>query len=341
MDQRKKDHLDLTKNAQAHFAFAHDARFNYEPLWGSHQIAKDHYQRPFSFLGKTLRAPLWISSMTGGTGRALEINQRLARVAHEFGLGMGLGSCRPILDSQKSWEQFNLRPILGDDLPFYANLGICQIEKLVEQKRLDQVFNMVEKLSADGLIVHLNPLQEWAQKEGDFLKNPPLETIEKLLSVSPIPIMVKEVGQGMGPKTLHALWQMPIAGVELAAFGGTNFTWLETLRHSEQIQEHHAKNVAQSLAQVGHTLAEMVMMINQLQSQMSPTMKAKEVIISGGVKNFLDGHYWRKKLSSPSIYGQAFSFIKVAEKSYEELQQFVHHELQGLAMAEAFLSVKI
>jgi isopentenyl-diphosphate Delta-isomerase len=109
---------------------------------------------------------MWVSSMTGGTKMAHTINHNLARACKEFRIGMGLGSCRKLLDDDTYFEDFNLRPIMGDDLPLFANLGIAQVEILLAENKLDQIKRLVEKLQADGLIIHINPLQEWMQPEG-------------------------------------------------------------------------------------------------------------------------------------------------------------------------------
>ena len=183
-----------------------------------------------TFLGKELGAPMWVSSMTGGTFAARKINTNLARVCHDFRMGMGLGSCRSLLDSNASLPDFDMRDIIGDDLPLYANLGISQVEQLLENNQEDKIRVLVDKLRADGLIVHVNPLQEYFQPGGDRLKNAPIISIRRLLDVVSFPVIVKEVGQGMGPASLRELIRLPLAAIEFAAFGGTNFSKLEMLR---------------------------------------------------------------------------------------------------------------
>ena len=97
MENRKKDHIDLAFQSRT-MSGELDRRFNYEPLMARHP-SKDLPVLPM--LGKQMRAPIWVSSMTGGTELAGKINRNLARVCHEFGLGMGLGSCRPLLESDR------------------------------------------------------------------------------------------------------------------------------------------------------------------------------------------------------------------------------------------------
>ncbi len=99
--------------------------------------------------------------MTGGTEMARHINRNLAEACAEFGLGMGLGSCRPLLEGNERFEDFDLRPIIGADRPLYANLGVAQLEELFAAKEGQRIVDLVGSIQADGLIVHVNPLQEW------------------------------------------------------------------------------------------------------------------------------------------------------------------------------------
>ena len=167
MKNRKLDHIKLAENAQVDKKTM-DTRFNYEPMLNIHPDKTDSLET--TFLNKSLGAPLWISSMTGGSERSKLINHNLARAAKEFRLGIGLGSCRSLLQSDNFIEDFNIRKTLGDDLPLFANLGIVQVEELVTSKKLSLLNEVVSKLSADGLIIHVNPLQEWFQEEGDRIK---------------------------------------------------------------------------------------------------------------------------------------------------------------------------
>jgi len=273
--------------------------------------------------------------MTGGTKEALNINHNLAKACGEFGLGMGLGSCRVLLHSDDRLKDFNLRPIIGNDSPFYANLGVAQLEELIEKNCLHLASDMVEKLQADGLIIHVNPFQEWLQPEGDLFKRSPLSIIQDCLAFFNFPIIVKEVGQGMGPKSLEALMQLPLAAIDFAASGGTNFAMLELLRASENERKHYLP-----LAHQGHSAEEMVGFVNDHSKTFSDKIKCQEFIISGGVQNFLDGYYLTHKLNHKAVYGQASAFLKHARGSYDDLRNYVFAQLEGLAIANAYLTVR-
>jgi len=329
---RKKDHIKLAFQSQIAQASL-DNRFYYEPLLAAHP-KKDSLPM-FSFLGKTMKTPLWVSSMTGGTALANTINHNLARVCKEFGMGMGLGSCRQLLRSDEYLKDFDVRSKIGDDLPLFANLGIAQLEQLIETKETYLVNNLLDKLSADGLIIHVNPLQEWLQPEGDRFKHPPIDTIRRIMDVADYPIIVKEVGQGFGYESLKVLLQLPLAALDFAANGGTNFAKLELLRSDETMQ-----HIFEPVAHLGHSAEDMVNMTNNILVELGDQVKCKEIIISGGIKTFLDGYYLCQKLNTTAIYGQASGFLKNAMGSYEELYHYVDAQVQGLELAHAFLKVR-
>ncbi|MEO1257191.1 MAG: isopentenyl-diphosphate delta-isomerase [Bacteroidota bacterium] len=329
---RKKDHIELAFRSQVGNNEI-DQRFYYEPLLAAHPEPESLPN--FAFLGKNMRAPMWVSSMTGGTEWARTINHHLARACRDFGMGMGLGSCRSLLFSDDTLGDFAVRKFIGDDLPLYANLGIAQIEQLTNNNELYRISQLLDKLQADGLIIHVNPLQEQMQPEGDRFQQSSLETIETILEKMDISVIVKEVGQGMGYESLKALFQLPLDAVDFAASGGTNFALLELLRSDPKKMEWF-----QPLVHVGHSAEEMVLMTNQIKQELGDKMRCRQVIISGGVRNFLDGYYLTEKLNLPCVYGQASGFLKHARGSYRELYEYVEAQVQGLEIANAFLKIK-
>lgn len=328
---RKRDHIQLAFNSQVKPGEL-DQRFYYEPLQSPHP-QKGSWP-PFSFLGHSFKVPLWVSSMTGGTAMARIINKNLAQACGEFGMGMGLGSCRALLYSDEVLADFAVKPLMKGQ-PLFANLGIAQLEQLIERRELYRINVMLDKLDADGLIIHVNPFQEWLQPEGDRFQQAPLQTIETVLEYLKVPVIVKEVGQGMGPESLKALLQLPLAAIDFAAAGGTNFAKLELLRDSEAKQL-----IFGELAKVGHSAAEMVHFANQLILELGHKVQCPAVIVSGGVQNFLDGYYLIKKLHLTAIYGQASGFLKHAQGDYEHLRSYIAAQIEGLELAQAFLKVR-
>ena len=334
---RKEDHIELAFRSQVD-KMALDERFYYEPLLAAHPEPGSLPQVDFG--AKKMKAPLWVSSMTGGTEKAYTINQNLARACNEFGLGMGLGSCRPLLSGTERLKDFDIRPLAGEDVPLYANLGVAQIQELFAAGREQEMRQMCDLLRVDGLIVHVNPLQEAMQPEGDFFTESPLTTIKATLAALPgLPIIVKEVGQGMGPESLAQLLRLPLLAVDTAANGGTNFSKLELLRSDDARREAFSP-----IVNVGHSTSEMVGWVNDIladeNEEARPQVQCEHLIISGGLRTFLDGYYLTEKSKLPAIYGQASAFLKYARADYATLQSYVGAQIRGLELAKAYLRAK-
>jgi isopentenyl-diphosphate delta-isomerase len=189
------------------------------------------------------------------------------------------------------------------------------------------------KLRADGLIIHVNPLQEWFQPEGDRFTKPPIETIAKFLQVFKYAVIVKEVGQGMGYYSLKALLELPLLAVEFAAFGGTNFAKMELMRSFGATQEYFGP-----LAKVGHDAYQMTELVNLIVDE--GNVETSMIIISGGIKNFLDGYYLINRSKLPAIYGQASGFLKYATENYDSLRQYIEYQIKGLELAYAYLKIR-
>jgi len=330
MENRKKDHIALAFESQTSKETI-DKRFYYEPMLAAHP---NNMIPPFIFLGKTFRAPIWVSSMTGGTELSGKINRNLAKACNEFGFGMGLGSCRPILNDNTLFADFDMRDVIGDDLPLFANLGICQVEQLIEANQSEKLITLIKRLRADGLIVHVNPMQEWFQQEGDRIQHPPIETIRRLLDKVRFPIIVKEVGHGMGPLSLQELLKLPLAAIEFGAFGGTNFSQLELTRNANIDHK-----LFEPLTLIGMDAYQMLDFVNQIVKN-EKSLLCNQIIISGGIHSYLDGYYLIKKSSLPAIYGQASAYLKYAMDDYDKLHNYIEDQLKGLEMAYAYLRVK-
>lgn len=325
---RKSDHISLAEESRVS-NFLLDDRFYYEPILKGHPSKSDVLET--TFLGHTLNFPIWISSMTGGAEKARHINHNLARVCQEFGFGFALGSCRSLLDSDQYFKDFDVKSLMPD-FPMYANLGIAQVQQLIDDRATDKISVMLDKLHADGLIVHVNPMQEWLQPEGDFIAKAPVETIKDLCSLVSTSIIVKEVGQGMGPQSMDALLNLPIDGIEFAAHGGTNFAMLEMMRAAPDILDNYDK-----FAKIGHSAAQMVDIYNDLTEFKKSN---KTIIISGGIDGFLDGYYLINKINTKAIYGMASGFLKHALGEYDALREYAYKQTQGLLMANNLLTLR-
>lgn len=332
MTDRKSDHIFMANFNQIN-SVEKDSRFVYEPILSGHP---GNSLPEVSIGGKTMKVPIWISSMTGGTKEARKINRNLAKTAAEFGLGMGLGSCHALIKDRSSLPDYDFRSVLGDDLPFYVNLGIAQVEQHLKNDGLQTIIDLVNLVKADGLIVHVNPLQEWLQIEGDRINTPPIDTIKRLLDAADLNVIVKEVGQGMGMDSLRTLLKLPLAAIEFGAFGGTNFARMEIKRNTD-----YNANLYEPLAFIGQTAEEMVLDINHLIDHENIKVKTPALIISGGLNNFLDGYYLMQKSRLPAVYGMASKFLKYAMIDQQRVNEYTTNQIEGLRMAYAFLKVRI
>ncbi|MBF0209197.1 MAG: isopentenyl-diphosphate delta-isomerase, partial [Oligoflexia bacterium] len=198
-------------------------------------------------------------------------------------------------------------------------------------------------LDASGIIIHINPLQEWFQPGGDSFCYPPLVTLNNFLEFldlnkikSSSRVIVKEVGQGMGPASLQALLELPLAAVEFAAFGGTNFSKLERMRNRT------LDNAFDQFIYQGHSSSEMVEFVRQVASslEVKKRLKVNHFIVAGGIRDFLDGHYLTSRLGYRSIFGYASRPLIFAQQSYEEVRNFFQHQIMGLMLARQFLRVR-
>lgn len=327
---RKQDHIQLAfESATAIHSL--DSRFEYDPLHSIHPRLDDTW--PIEFGTFQLKFPIWISSMTGGTTHAKNINQHLSRACGQFGLGMGLGSCRKLIEQPELIDDFDVKKNMPHQ-PLYANIGVAQLANYFFEKKSSLIINLLDRLYADGLIIHINPMQEWMQEEGDRYTEPPIVTIKKAIDDFRFPIIVKEVGQGMGFDALAALMELPLQAIEFGAYGGTNFTKLESLRNTNKITPDQL-----ALCHIGHDANQMIDYCNAIcqAKNINPNFR---LIISGGVHNAVDAYYYLCRSKIPSIYGQASTMLKYAIESYESLEKYITQQTQNLLMAKSFLKIK-
>ena len=232
-----------------------------------------------------------------------------------------------MLDDRQSRQDF----AVGEHMvgrPLFANLGIAQIERLQAERQTARVHAMVKDLAAQGLIIHVNPLQEWFQPGGDLYTRAPLETITRLVEEAPYPVMVKEVGHGLGPASLKALMRLPLAAIEFGAYGGTNFSLLESRRASEAR--------APGLIHVGHSAQEMVGFVKDILKS-GERFACERFIISGGVSDSLQGYHLCSQLPGRALFGMAHGVLQHAQRGEEDLFQFIQQQRDQYLMAQAYL----
>ncbi|HUF37737.1 MAG TPA: type 2 isopentenyl-diphosphate Delta-isomerase [Anaerolineales bacterium] len=185
-----------------------------------------------TLFGKSLAAPLLISGMTGGTAEAGRINRALAEAAQAAQIAMGVGSQRAALENPDLAETFRVRDAAPDTLLF-ANLGAIQLNYGYTADHCRRAVDMIE---ADALVLHLNPLQEAVQPEGDTRWAGLLSRIEAVSRALPVPVIAKEVGWGFSKEDARLLAEAGVAAIDVAGAGGTSWSQVEMHRAQDEAQ---------------------------------------------------------------------------------------------------------
>jgi isopentenyl-diphosphate delta-isomerase len=226
--QRKKDGIDipLQKDVQAkttstyleYIQFIHNAlpELNYDDI----DIST-------TFLNHKFSAPIIIDSMTGGTPDAIKINKRLAELAEKYGFAMGVGSQRAGLKSEELAETYSVARKNAPNAFLIANIGGAQ---LVKGFTVDNTKEIVKMIQANALVVHLNPLQELIQPEGEPNYKGVLEKISELVKSLDVPVIVKEVGAGISKEVAINLEMAGVSAINVSGAGGTSWAGVEKLR---------------------------------------------------------------------------------------------------------------
>lgn len=250
------------------------------------------------FLGKMMGAPLLISSMTGGTEEAKKINFRLAEIAQTYKLAMGVGSQRVAVEKPEVANTFAVRS-QAPDILLFANLGAVQLNYTYG---LDQCRRVVDILAADALILHLNPLQESIQTHGDTNFRGLLDKITKLCNKLAVPVIVKEVGNGISAAIAQKLLEAGVTAIDVAGAGGTSWAKVESQRAVNPMQ----RKLGQTFADWGLPTAECIISIRE-------NFPNVPLIASGGLRNGLE--VAKAIALGADITGLAFPFLQAAAES--------------------------
>jgi isopentenyl-diphosphate delta-isomerase len=278
------------------------------------------------FLGRSLQAPLLISSMTGGTDLARVINQRLAAIAQQYGLAMGVGSQRVAVENPAVCNTFSVRD-LAPDILLLANLGVVQLNY---SYGLDECRRVVDWLEADALILHINPLQESVQSNGDKNFRGLLPKIEQLCQQLPVPVIAKEVGNGISAAIARRLLDAGVTAIDVAGAGGTSWAKVESGRAKDAKQ----RRLGQTFANWGIPTAQCITDIRAIAPD-------APLIASGGLRNGLDA---AKAIAlGADLTGLAFPFLQAAatsEAAVDELAELLIAELTTVLFCTGVANLK-
>ncbi len=269
-----------------------------------------------SFLGKRLDSPLLISSMTGGTSEADEINQRLAAAAQSQRIAMGVGSMRAVLEDPNLVSSFDIRKSAPDILLF-ANLGAIQLNYGCS---IDDCRKLVDMIGADALILHFNPVQEALQPEGDTNFAGLLKKIEIISRQMEVPLIAKEVGWGISGSTARKLIDAGIEVIDVAGAGGTS--WSQVEMHRATTPEETAS--ASAFRDWGIPTAAAIQEIHT-------TLPDIPLIASGGIRNGVEA---AKCIAlGADIVGMAGPFLRAATEGTDHVERIIVRVTKELRVA--------
>lgn len=302
---RKDAHLSICLEDEVELS-SHDGngfasyRFDHDAL---PEIAKRDVSLETTFLGRQLSAPILVGAMTGGTPRAAEVNRRLAIAAAKTGIGLALGSQRRMLEDAEARTSYAVREHAPDLRLLIGNIGAVQLNYGVG---LAEIESLVAGAGCDAINLHLNPLQEAIQPEGDTDFSGLLAKMAEVAPRVSVPVLVKEVGAGISETTATKLAKLPIAGVETAGAGGTSWSKIESRRATPGgVQQ----TTGELFARWGVPTAESVIVCRRV---LPETMA---VVASGGIRNGIE---MAKALAlGADVVAFALPLLKAVEESID------------------------
>ncbi|MCX6046386.1 MAG: type 2 isopentenyl-diphosphate Delta-isomerase [Chloroflexi bacterium] len=322
INQRKADHIRINLEEDVsfptlttgleHFRFTHQAL---------PELNLDEVDPKIHLFGKPLAAPILVSSMTGGTDQAHEINRTLASAAQQQGLAMGLGSQRAGIEHSEIAATFRVRDVAPDVLLF-ANLGAVQFNY---GYGIDECRRAVDMVDADALILHLNPLQEVLQPGGDVNWRGLLDKIAQICRTLGRPVIVKEVGWGISEQTARRLIEAGVSAIDVAGAGGTSWSQVEMYRAPTE----RLRRLAAAFGDWGIPTAESLLAVRRA----CTAVQQEEIAIfaSGGIRG---GQDIAKCIAlGADLVGLASPFLKRAVESVEAVSEEMELLMMELRIA--------
>lgn len=315
--KRKGDHLRILLNEPTDFI---ELTNGFEKYHFVHQALPEidlaGIDLSITLLGKKLSAPIVISSMVGGIQSARRINSNLAEAAQKLGLAMGVGSQRCLIEDPETIETYRIRDIAPDILLF-ANLGAVQLNYGFG---VEQCLKAVRSIEADALILHLNPLQEALQLEGNTRFSGLLIKIKSICSALPVPVIIKEVGMGISEEIAKKISETGAACIDVAGAGGTCWSEIERMRATNKI----SNNIAQAFSCWGIPTADSLVMAKKGAPGMT-------IFASGGIRNGIDA---AKAIAlGADVVGIASPLLKAADVSSQNVEEYLQEIIETMRIA--------
>ena len=270
METRKRRHIDVCLSEAVDYQTVTTGLEHYRlPYNALTQTDLSTVDLAANFLGARLRAPVLIGAMTGGAELSGTINRNLAAAAQELGVGMMLGSQRIMLDNGSASSSFSVRDVAPDVL-LIGNIGLAQLDEVV----VPDLVKVLDYVGANALAVHTNPLQEAMQHEGDTDFSGSISRLRDIAGSIGYPVILKEVGHGIGAAAAAELVDCPIAAVDVAGAGGTSWARVEQFVRYGEIRH-------PALAEWGIPTAEALLEVRH-------TLPDVSIVASGGIRTGMD-----------------------------------------------------
>jgi isopentenyl-diphosphate delta-isomerase len=315
--RRKADHIRINLEENVQFprltTGLEKLRFTHQAI---PELDLEKIDTSITVFGKRVSAPLLISSMTGGTEQAKQLNRTLAVAAQAHGIAMGLGSQRAAIENPELAPTFKVRD-LAPDILLFANLGAVQLNYGYS---VDHCRRAVDMIEADALILHLNVLQEAVQAEGNTQWAGLLKKIERVCYQVGVPVIAKEVGWGISEDAASQLASAGVSAIDVAGSGGTS--WSEVEYHRAPTSFH--AQVARSFADWGIPTAETLMMARRG----APDLP---IFASGGLRDGID--VAKCIALGASLCGMAGPLLRAAAESDKALDEALRIIITQLTIA--------
>ncbi|AAL80980.1 hypothetical protein PF0856 [Pyrococcus furiosus DSM 3638] len=300
---RKFEHIEhcLKRNVEAHATNGfEDVHFVHMSL---PEIDKDEIDLSVKFLGRKFDYPIMITGMTGGTRKgevAWKINRTLAQAAEELNIPLGVGSQRAMIEKPETWESYYVRDV-APNVFLVGNLGAPQFGRNAKRKYgVKEVLYAIEKIDADAIAIHMNPLQESVQPEGDTTFSGVLEALAEITSSIDYPVIAKETGAGVSKEVAIKLESIGVSAIDISGVGGTSWSGVEYYRAKDELGKRLALRFWDWGIKTAISLAEVRFSTNL------------PIIASGGMR---DGITMAKALAmGASLVGIALPVLKPAAK---------------------------
>lgn len=319
--KRKKDHLKfaLSDIAQVGNSGFGKYRFTHNAL---PEINFDEIETSTTFLAKKVNFPFFISCMTGGIAEGKKINCNLATAAQKYNIAMGVGSQRIAVEHPELENLFTAREF-APDIPLMANIGLVQLNYGFGLKEFQKCVDMIQ---ADSLVVHINPIQEIIQPDGDRNWHGLIRKLEKVIKGISVPVIAKEVGFGLSGNVVKRLYNIGVRFFDTAGWGGTNWALVEGLRGKAD------KNLGDLFSQWGIPTTKSIKMCAGFnKSLFTKHLPPITVLGSGGVRTGLD---IAKAISlGADLVGVASPFAKAARISSDEVEKLIQRYALELKVA--------